>query len=131
MKYILKLNLDYLFSFSLLWRKDAIWPKTNCSIKFNDVFVCNFAEFFTRFKNGLSAYYFTCILDVCAQMPLFRVMCTFKNVKPTIIVSIWWNHFFSHTSWQQNHSVQRTKIWKIWNPHILFHIMRYNISLSV
>ena len=41
---------------------------TNCSIKLSDVFVCNFADFLTRFKNGLSAYYSSCSLDVRCRL---------------------------------------------------------------
>ena len=101
----MKLHLDYLSFFPLLWWKDAMQYTnqiTNCSIKLSDVFVCNFADFLTRFKNGLSAYYSSCSLDVRCRLCSKLCVLLSKMSIQKILIQLCGEIILIYSNWQQN-----------------------------
>ena len=107
----MKLHLDYLSFFPLLWWKDAMQYTnqiTNCSIKLSDVFVCNFADFLTRFKNGLSAYYSSCSLDVRCRLCSKLCVLLSKMSIQKILIQLCGEIILIYSNWQQNNYVPTT-----------------------
>ena len=86
----------------------CVYSKTNCSIKLSDVFVCNFADFFTRFKNGLSAYYSSCSLDVRCRLCSKLCVLLSKMSIQKILIQLCGEIILIYSNWQQNNYVPTT-----------------------
>ena len=74
------------------------------------MFVCNFADFFTRFKNGLSAYYSSCSLDVRCRLCSKLCVLLSKMSIQQILIQLCDEIILIYSNWQQNNYVPTVNI---------------------